>query len=324
MNEEELISVVVPIYNVEKYLKRCIDSIIQQTYKNLEIILVDDGSPDNCGKICDDYAKTDKRIKVIHKKNGGLSDARNVGIKNATGKYITFIDSDDDILVDFIGYMYNLSKKNKADVVVADENLINNIFISKKVNEKIIEYKSKKDAIKDLLTLRLPVAAHGKLYLKTLFDDIEYPKGKIYEDNGTTYKVLLKCNRIIYTNQAKYNYYIRGNSITNSSMNKNKLDYIYLIDLECNDLLRIYSDISEEVEFARLIPRLSVYKQIINAKNKNNFIELKKELDNYFKINYKNFKKNQYIDFKRRISLYIIRFLPFMFKPFSKIYDYFK
>ena len=110
--KKELITIVIPVYKVEKYIDRCIKSVINQTYKNLEIILVDDGSPDNCPKICDEYAEKDKRIKVIHKKNGGLSDARNVGIEAAKGKYISFIDSDDWIEKDFIECLYKSIKKN--------------------------------------------------------------------------------------------------------------------------------------------------------------------------------------------------------------------
>lgn len=114
--KEDLISIIVPVYKVENYLSKCLDSMICQTYKNIEIILVDDGSPDNSGKICDDYAKKDSRIKVIHKENGGLSDARNAGLKIATGKYIGFVDSDDYISVEMYEKLYNQAKKEDADI----------------------------------------------------------------------------------------------------------------------------------------------------------------------------------------------------------------
>ena len=124
MKKQDLISIVVPIYNVEKYLEKCINSIIIQTYKNIEIILVNDGSTDSSGKICDIYLKIDKRIKVVHKKNGGLSDARNVGIENAKGKYIAFIDSDDFLDSDFIEILYNLIIEYNADVSCCKCNVI--------------------------------------------------------------------------------------------------------------------------------------------------------------------------------------------------------
>lgn len=123
---EELISVIVPVYNVEKYIDKCINSIINQTYKNLEIILVDDGSPDNCGNICDEYSKKDNRIIVIHKENGGVSSARNIGIKNAKGKWITFVDSDDWIENDYVEKLSKIGIQNKAEVVLCGYNRIYN------------------------------------------------------------------------------------------------------------------------------------------------------------------------------------------------------
>ena len=137
MKKQDLISIVVPIYNVEKYLEKCINSIIIQTYKNIEIILVNDGSTDSSGKICDIYLKKDKRIKVIHKKNGGLSDARNVGIENAKGKYIAFIDSDDFIDSDFIEILYNLIIEYNADVSCCKCNVIYKKNKKQQVEEKI-------------------------------------------------------------------------------------------------------------------------------------------------------------------------------------------
>ena len=121
---EDLISVVVPIYNVENYIKKCVDSILSQTYKNLEIILVDDGSPDNCPQICDEYAQKDNRIKVIHKENGGLSDARNAGIDISKGKFITFIDSDDYIEKDYVEVLYNSIKENASDMAIGSHKAI--------------------------------------------------------------------------------------------------------------------------------------------------------------------------------------------------------
>ena len=123
--EEDLITIVIPIYKVEKYLDKCIKSVINQTYKNLEIILVDDGSPDNCPKKCDEYEKKDTRIKVIHKENGGLSDARNAGIDIAKGKYITFIDSDDYVSEDYVEYMYNLLKQNNTKMSTCETQVVN-------------------------------------------------------------------------------------------------------------------------------------------------------------------------------------------------------
>ena len=120
MSENPLISVIVPVYKVENYLDKCVESILVQTYKNLEILLVDDGSPDRCGEMCDEYAKADSRIKVVHKKNGGLSDARNVALDAMTGEYVAFVDSDDTIAKDYIEVLYGLIEKCQAQMSVVD------------------------------------------------------------------------------------------------------------------------------------------------------------------------------------------------------------
>ena len=148
---EDLITVIVPVFKVEKYLEKCVKSICCQTYKNLEIILVDDGSPDNCGKMCDKYAKSDKRIKVIHKENGGLSDARNAGIKMATGKYIAFVDSDDYVSNDYIEYMYKILKKENAKISICELQIVwKNTTIENNKENKVQKLTSKQ-ALENLL-----------------------------------------------------------------------------------------------------------------------------------------------------------------------------
>ena len=172
--QDELISIIIPVYKVEKYLEKCINSIIGQTYTNLQIILVDDGSPDNSGKICDKYAKKDSRVEVIHKSNGGLSEARNSGIERAKGKYIGFVDSDDYIKEDMYEVLYNLITRFQADVsicnlydVVGDEKNIRNI------NEGIKEY-NRIDILKEvLMDKNIQSYAWNKLYKKELFDNLK-------------------------------------------------------------------------------------------------------------------------------------------------------
>ena len=172
--EKDLISVIVPVYKVEKYLEKCIESVLKQTYTNLQIILVDDGSPDNCGKICDEYAKKDSRIEVIHKINGGLSDARNVGINRANGRYIGFVDSDDYIKEDMYEKLINLIKEYDADISIC--NLYDVIDGKEYVRNKdngIHEY-SRIDILKEiLLDKNIQSYAWNKLYKKELFDEIK-------------------------------------------------------------------------------------------------------------------------------------------------------
>ena len=228
--QDELISIIIPVYKVEKYLEKCINSIIGQTYTNLQIILVDDGSPDNSGKICDKYAKEDSRIEVIHKSNGGLSEARNRGIEIAKGKYIGFVDSDDYIKEDMYEVLYNLIKKFQADVsicnlydVIGDEKNIRNI------NEGIKEY-NRIDILKEvLMDKNIQSYAWNKLYKKELFANIKYPIGRKYEDIGTTFYVLEQCKKVVVTGSAEYFYLKREDSLVNDVTEGTILDYIDLI-----------------------------------------------------------------------------------------------
>lgn len=205
-----LVSVVVPIYNVESYLKECVDSILFQTYKNIEVILVDDESPDSCGKMCDDYEKMDTRIKVVHKKNGGLSDARNAGMKVATGDLITFVDSDDYISKDFIEILFEAMLENKSDIAIA------NMKRTSKRDEKntstawkTSNFKSEDALISMLYGIPFGTSACGKLFKRNLFKGVEFPYGKFSEDLFTIYKTILKSKSVTYVEFDGYFYYYR-------------------------------------------------------------------------------------------------------------------
>lgn len=228
--KNDLISIIIPVYKVEKYLEKCIESVLKQTYTNLQIILVDDGSPDNCGKICDEYAKKDSRIEVIHKANGGLSDARNVGISKAKGRYIGFVDSDDYIKEDMYEILLNLIKKYDADVSICNlyDVIDENECIRNKENG-IREY-SRLDILKEvLLDKNIQSYAWNKLYEKELFDEIKYPIRKKYEDIGTTFYVFEKCNKIVVTSEPEYYYLKRSDSLVNNVTESTVLDYTEII-----------------------------------------------------------------------------------------------
>ena len=202
------ISVIVPIYKVEKYIHRCIDSIINQTYKNLEIILVDDGSPDSCPRICDEYAKKDKRIKVIHKENGGLSDARNKGVDIATGDYIAFVDSDDYIHPNMYEVLIYELEKNNSDIALCKYKIV---YEKSKITTEI-DGKFEVYSLNNLQALDSMygkdgvdfIVAWNKLYKKDLFNKIRYPVGKIHEDEYTTYKLLFASKNVIYIEYELY------------------------------------------------------------------------------------------------------------------------
>ena len=231
---EDLISVIIPVYNVEKYLRRCIDSIIAQTYKNLEIILVDDGSTDNSGKICDEYLKQDNRIKVIHKKNGGLSDARNNGIKIATGDYIGFVDSDDWIHTNMYEKLHYALVENDADIscckLIRCKDSIKKI--SKKFDSSISEYNQLQYIRKffKIDSQECVYYAWNKLYKKQIIDENQYPINLTSEDVVGTYKALLKSKKIIEINYPYYYYYYNPDSITSGKFSKKDLDLIEIWD----------------------------------------------------------------------------------------------
>ncbi len=226
---DDLISVIVPVYNVEKYVKKCVDSIIAQTYRNLEIILVDDGSTDSSGRICDELASIDKRIIVIHKPNGGLSDARNAGISIARGKYLGFVDGDD--LIHPQTYEILLTNALKCDAEISEGGYITSSKVSFEDFKE--NYKSydcimlePQKALVDIYTDKhyFHIMAWTKIYRKELFEKIEFPKGKVHEDMKIMYKLFESCLCLVSTTLPLYFVTERPGSITRSKYNRSRLD----------------------------------------------------------------------------------------------------
>lgn len=225
---DDLISIIVPVYNVEKYLKKCVESIINQTYKNIEIILVDDGSSDKSGDICDEYKKLDNRIRVYHKENGGLSDARNYGIDKANGKYICFVDSDDCVTEDMCEILYEDIIEFNSDVSFGTftdcYDTISSVRPKKKERCKL----TKEEAINYvMLGEKAPISAIAKLYKKNLFDLVSFEKGRTYEDAIIMVELLDRCTYVSYNSSSVYYYIHRENSITTQNFSKRNYDVIY-------------------------------------------------------------------------------------------------
>lgn len=219
------ISIIVPIYNVQEYLSKCIDSILLQTFSDLEIILVNDGSTDCSGDICDKYAEKDTRIRVLHKQNGGVSSARNAGLKLARGEYIGFVDPDDWIYKDMFMKLYNLSKEHNSDISVCGfcREIDGVITEQQKDIENIIQM-NKIESMNELFKGKLyRFSLCNKLFKKQCFQDVEFPEGMIHEDLATTYKLFNNSNKVSYTNYIGYVYVKRHNSILNTKFNKNRL-----------------------------------------------------------------------------------------------------
>jgi exopolysaccharide biosynthesis predicted pyruvyltransferase EpsI len=247
--ESELLSIIIPIYNVEPYLKRCVDSIINQTYKNLEIILVDDSSPDNCGLICDEYSAFDNRISVIHKSNGGLSDARNAGLDMATGQWIGFVDSDDYCLPTMYEKLYNAAITHSADLSCATMGLFGERSFEREGNgdyyrhtDEILTSRSVLCRLSDQKR-NFCVCAMNKLYRKQLFTDLRYPKGKNHEDEFVIHHIIGRCNRIVTLSEPLYMYFMNSTSIMGKKYSAKRLEgfdaiydrYLYLNENQIMD-----------------------------------------------------------------------------------------
>lgn len=221
-----LISVIVPIYKVEQYLDRCVQSIVDQTYQNLEIILVDDGSPDACPAICDSWAARDCRVKVIHKKNGGLSSARNAGLDICRGEYVTFVDSDDWVEADMYETLLRACNNQNTRISVCGR------YVVSADGKYIDKCYASPDSISSIdFTARMLVgdccdsSACDKLFSKRLWDNVRFPDGRIYEDIAIMYRVVLNSDRVAIVNRPLYNYYRHSNSITKSSFTRKLFDY---------------------------------------------------------------------------------------------------
>lgn len=236
--EQPLISVIVPVYKVEPYLERCVSSIVGQTYRNLEIILVDDGSPDGCGRLCDAWAERDSRIRVIHKENGGLSDARNAGLEIASGDYIALIDSDDVADVHMLSLLAQAMETADADIAECD-------YVKFREEEPpfaaeisgVAEVFGTEEALGELLRERtFHYTAWNKLYRREIFDGLRYEVGKLHEDVFLTYQAFGKARRIAKVGSALYGYRQRGGSIMGMAFSLRNLDSL---EARCRQLAYI-------------------------------------------------------------------------------------
>lgn len=263
---DKLISIIVPVYNVEKYLKKCVYSILNQSYKNLEVILVNDGSTDNSGKICDELSREDSRINVYHKDNGGLSDARNYGVAKANGEYVGFVDSDDYI----DQYMYeNLYKAIRKYNTQIAECGITRVYKNNKLRphydgEEYSLVVDREGYLKEYLENRKVYgAAVCKLLSIDLAKVLKFPDGKVYEDVFYTLELLKKVDKYTLISGNYYYYYIRGNSITTKTFSSRDMDYIEIIDKIGEYTLNNYSKLKEKLFIRQGFAYLSIFNQII-------------------------------------------------------------
>jgi len=311
--ELPLVSIVVPVYHVEKYLEDCVHSILVQTYQNIEVILVDDGSKDKSGEICDNLAKLDSRILVHHQENGGLSSARNKGISLASGEFITFIDSDDDITEDYVEYLLSMIERDKTDMAIASYSVVHIDGDKKKVTDLSEGFTSCVLTTEECLDRMLcedgfTVSACAKLYKKELFLDVLFPEGKLCEDNGTIYKLIMKCDKISYGAKSIYNYYTRENSIMTSGFNEKRLDLLELTDKMASDVLKVYPKLEDSVQRRIFQSRFSILRQMVFANLDESLLKKKKEIIKYLKRNFWNILTNKKSDMRDRLAMISLLF----------------
>lgn len=321
MNESYKVSVVIPIYNVQDYLNDCIKSIVNQTYQHLEIILVDDGSPDSCPMICDDWKNKDDRIVVIHKENGGLSDARNAGLRNATGEYVLYVDSDDYLEHDAIEWLVSCAIRHNADIVACT---------CKKTNNENIQ---------SLLTNRLVVGtgiemlefafeneiwfAWGKLIKTNIAKSCPFAKGLIYEDVENTPKSFLMANKVVFSLDGRYNYRIRTDSIMGGNKTVPQKDIAKVIDMDCKFILTAsISEIDKQKMYKQLFKQLTYNYNLAVKSNLKIADEVCKQIEEVLYKNRSLWKKSKYISFQRKLGYYLISGYPVLYKKVYRLYSY--
>lgn len=267
--EKPLISVIVPAYNVEKFIGKCIDSILRQSFKDFEVLLIDDGAKDSTPEICDACAKKDSRIKVYHKENGGLSDARNYGIDRMQGKYVTFIDSDDYVDSGYFEYLYGLiTQEEDIQIAICGKKSVREDENASPDPEIFHEIITGERAVQKMLCGHgSGHSAWGKLYSADLWKTVRYPKGKIYEDYATTYRVMALVDKAAWGNAAMYFYVQHIESIMHQKCSRRSLSLVDIADEETEFIVKKWPALKQEALARKVTSELKCLQNILNAKN---------------------------------------------------------
>nr|WP_083241780.1 glycosyltransferase family 2 protein [Enterococcus plantarum] len=314
------ISIIVPVYNVEKYLDKCVNSILNQTFQDFELILVDDGSPDNCGQMCDDYAEIDQRVIVIHQKNGGLSAARNAGIEIAKGRYLGFVDSDDYIAEDMYELLYTNLKNEKADLATVG---FLDIYAGKEpvVKERKYLVTDMVGAAKIMFEGKLStISATNKLYKREIFKHIRYPVGMITEDAAVILDVLEETSKVVIDTSQKYYYYHRENSISSNHFTMKDLDMIKAWEENESRVLEKYPELVNVAHTRVCWAYFTVLDKMMNSGELG--IEEKKtqkEIIQFLRKNFMFVLKNHYFTKPRKLSMIALRIHPYFYKLMSRL-----
>lgn len=313
------ISIIVPVYKVEKYIHKCIDSILNQTFKDFELILVDDGSPDNCGKICDEYAKKDSRVIVIHKKNGGQATARNEGLEIARGEYIGFVDSDDYIEPDMYEFLYKMCVDNNCDIANCSSKIFFKDRIKVNGGHGLIIHNTR-EAMRAVIEGYLyDECLWSKLIKKDLFKELRIPDKIAYEDTAFTYKIIYRAKKVCCKGEAKYNYIKRENSTMDRAVKNLNIDIVLIYEEMYKFMKNNYPEVCDLVILKLANNSMRVMNLIIEDndfnKNKEKYYKVAKILNGKFN---KTIKLKEY---PRNVKLLLIanKINPIIYKQIIKL-----
>jgi len=321
MSIDPLISVILPVYNVEKYLEKSIRSVINQTYKNMEIILIDDGSTDRSGEMCDELAGSDTRIHVIHQKNRGLSAARNRGIEESHGDYLTFIDSDDYVADDMVEYLYLLIKKFDCKMSLCSHTIVFTETGKKHPLGDGSECKmSALAALESMLYHGLvDTSAWAKLYSRDLWKDVRYPEGKLFEDIGTTYKLFIESEWIACGFKPKYFYFVRKGSIVTSNFSSRNFDLLEMTDQMGEGVLSVFPTLNKAVLRRQMYARFSVLNKMIGVQGFSNY---RKQISQFISNNWKEVFLDNKTPCRDKFAILAFNIAPWFYNLAWKLYKH--
>lgn len=292
-----MISVIVPVYNVEEYLERCVNSLLGQSYKDIEILLIDDGSTDKSSEICDAYRQQDSRVRVFHKKNGGQSEARNLGLEKAKGKFLSFVDSDDYVSPDYLSSLYTMMVQKNADISICSYQKTKSDTIER--YDSITEFDTlllhSEETLENMLYRKgIDSYCCGKLYRKNLFDEIRFPVGELFEDVKIMYKIYDRANLIAFNSAKLYFYYQRLGSTIHSDFSLRKMDQVFASEEVLEFILKKYPNLTEAAVSKLFIAAVDVFRQIPRGQ------KYQKEKD-YLKCIIKKYRKGVLKDKRNKI-----------------------
>lgn len=320
--KEPLISIIVPVYRVEKYLNKCVRSLIDQSYKNLEIILIDDGSPDNCGVMCDALAKTDNRVKVIHRDNGGQSAARNDGLKIAAGELIGFVDSDDHVDADMYEYLYSILSKYDADIAVCSFRKFSEStgLLQEKSTEEVSVHSNQK-AMKLLLEDTV-IGSHpcNKLFKRSTLVGLKFPEGRVYEDIALMHQVFARANTVVCSTKMAYNYLIRDNSTSYTQNAKWAYGLFKAFQERCDFICFKYPEFSDTAIEKAIGAALGAYIHWAHFKKDRQICNWEKETIDLIRKNRKEIKNCINISLSRRKDAHLMASCPVALRMKYRLY----